>query len=237
MTKSGKAGRKAGAVGRKAASVDRALTHAAARHDDGAMLRAVGAASELADQPPLIALASATIAAGALLRRPGVARTGVRMLASHLLATGIKTVIKRSVDRTRPAKAIERGRSKFAHGHSRDHDETSFPSGHTAGAVAVARAVAVDAPRTGLAAQAAAVAVGAVQMPRGKHYISDVAAGAAIGWVAEKLASAALRRTEAAVTRRLARSRTDGEPAGPPPGSLSRLPRPSARPPGPSSPK
>ncbi len=47
----------------------------------------LGTASEVADQPPLIGLSLATMAAGAALRRPRLLRAGVRMLASELVAT------------------------------------------------------------------------------------------------------------------------------------------------------
>lgn len=177
----------------KAAAADRRATHEAARRDDGPLLRAAGAASDLADQPPLIALSTATILAGAVLRRPVLLRTGVRMLASHLLATGVKTVLKNAVDRTRPSRALEEGHRVGKGTGSSDTTLNSFPSGHTAGAVAVAQAVAAESPRAALPLQAAAAGVAALQPSQGKHYISDVLVGAAIGWASERAVDAALR--------------------------------------------
>ncbi|MFN2473021.1 MAG: phosphatase PAP2 family protein, partial [Sphingomicrobium sp.] len=68
------------------------------------------------------------------------------------------------------------------------HDSSpynSFPSGHTAGAVAVARAIGRDYPGIRVPALALAAGIAAVQVPRGKHYVSDVLAGAFIGLAAD----------------------------------------------------
>ncbi len=182
-----------------AAHADRKATHQAAQARDTWPVRIAGAASEGADQPPLIALSLATIATGAALRRPNVVRGGVRMLAAHALATGIKTVLKTNIDRTRPLKALAEGHSIGKGTGTEDSDLNSFPSGHTAGAVAVAQAAARDMPALAIPARVAAGAVAAIQMPRGKHYISDVMAGAAIGLASEWAVSAAMRRGERAL--------------------------------------
>lgn len=198
MAKAKKAKDKARKAAKKALRVDTEATHRATRADDPLPVRLAGRASELADQPPLIALSAATIAAGLLLRRPVVLRNGVRMLASHLLATGAKTVLKGAVDRTRPSRAVVEGHHA---GKGRGTDDTSlnsFPSGHTAGAVAVAEAVAAGSPGVALPVRAAAAGVAALQPSQGKHYISDVAVGAAIGWLAERAADLALRAAERA---------------------------------------
>lgn len=157
----------------------------------------MGGASEIADQPPLVVLSVATIAVGALLRRRDIARTGVHMLLAHALATGGKTVLKRSIDRARPGKALEDGKAKVGASEGPDDsDYKSFPSGHTAGAVSVAEAIARTAPRLALPVRSAAGAIAAVQVPRGAHYPSDVLVGAAIGWTAERLATALLNIAE-----------------------------------------
>lgn len=189
---------------REAVRADRKATHHAARHRHNPLVEALGTASELADQPQLVALAAGTIAVGAASGRGSVVRTGVRMLASHLVATGIKTAIKRSVDRTRPATALATGHHRFEPGHSHDHDQTAFPSGHTAGAVAIAQAIARDHPGAALPVRLTAGAVGAIQPLRGTHYVGDVLVGAVIGWVGERLASAALDAAERALARRRA---------------------------------
>ncbi|MCC2978513.1 phosphatase PAP2 family protein [Sphingomonas sp. IC4-52] len=172
---------------------------AAAEHKPVALL---GAASEIADQPPLVALSVATIAAGLILRRRDITRTGARMLLAHALATGGKTILKRSIDRSRPARALLDGEAKVGAGKGADDTEfNSFPSGHTAGAVSVAEAVARTAPRLAWPARSGAAAVAAVQLPRGAHYPTDVAIGAVIGWTAERLADAIIDAAERGFNR------------------------------------
>lgn len=168
----------------------------------------LGAASEVADQPPLVSLSLVTIAAGALLRRRDVTRTGVQMLLAHAIATGGKTILKRSIDRSRPARALVDGEVKVGAGKGTDNtDFNSFPSGHTAGAVSVAEAIAHTAPGLAVPARASAAVVAAVQLPRGAHYPSDVAIGAVIGWMAERLAGFLLGEAERALDRMVRRPR------------------------------
>lgn len=173
------------------ALADRALD--AGRHP---LVRLAGKASEIADQPPLVALSAVAIVAGATIRSSTIARMGVRMLLSHALATGAKTLIKHSVDRTRPKAKQAKGYT-LASGGKHGPDLASFPSGHTAGAVAIARAIGRDLPETAILGAVGATAIGAIQIPRGKHYLSDVLVGAAIGAVAEVIVSATMRRVEA----------------------------------------
>lgn len=120
---------------------DVAVVEAVAPARDTLVVRALGALSELSDQPPLIALSAGTFAVGLLLGRRRLAETGGRMLAAHLLATAIKSAIKARVVRTRPHLLVEEGDYRMHAGDENDHPVNSFPSGHTAGAVAVARAV------------------------------------------------------------------------------------------------
>jgi membrane-associated phospholipid phosphatase len=191
---------------KKLAKADRDITHDAARHRDTPVIKAAGALSEGADQPPLLLLGVGTMVVGAVLRQPVMLRTGARMLASEAVATGIKSIVKRSVDRTRPKEAIETGTHEFKPGDSTAHGDSSFPSGHTAGAVAVAGSLAKDVPVLGAPAYALASGVAAVQMPRGKHYILDTVAGAVVGFVAQRAANVAVRVGERAL-RRLVRQR------------------------------
>lgn len=164
-------------------------------------VKVLGEASEMADQPPLIALSAATLILGLALRRPAIATAGMRMLCTHLLATAIKTGVKRSVDRTRPHVLADEGRYSIEKGGSDDPRDNSFPSGHTAGAVAVAEAIARTFPQAAWPARAWAAAIAAIQIPRCSHYPSDIAAGAAIGMAADRV----VRLAEGAVRRRATR--------------------------------
>ena len=173
---------------RKAAKQEHRATIATQALIGSAITRALTPVAKAIDEPPLLALGIGTLALGAALRRPALARSGARMLASHLIATGLKTVMKASVDRVRPNAARDGSEIGAGHG-TDDSSRNAFPSGHAAGAVAVARAVGHDMPAVAVPAQLAAGVAGAGQVARGAHYATDVAAGAAIGWVAERLAS------------------------------------------------
>ena len=173
---------------------DRDVTLKVAEHRDRPAVKAVGFLAEIGDQPQLVATSIGTTVIGLIARRPDMIRGGVRMLAAHAAATFVKSAIKSSIDRTRPAKAIEDGKARFEPGDSDDHEQTSFPSGHTAGAVAVARAAARDIDGAGAPAAVITGMVAAAQPINGKHYLSDLVVGAAVGWIAEALVSAVFDR-------------------------------------------
>ncbi|MEU3342332.1 phosphatase PAP2 family protein [Streptomyces sp. NPDC006668] len=78
-------------------------------------------------------------------------------------------------------------------------DSSSFPSGHTAAAVAFAGAVTPVWPAAGAACGISALMVAAERVHSGAHYPSDVAAGGVIG-----LAAAALVRAAPHLLRRRA---------------------------------
>lgn len=168
-------------------TLDREVAEAAAPIRDTRAIKAIGFVSELGDQPPMRVICAGVIGAGLLRRDRKLARAGVRMLLSHSLATWAKILIKHQVDRTRPKFLEEEGEVGLKRGHSRDKEQSSFPSGHTAGAVSAAGTFAKDYPEHALYAWGVSGAIAVAQVPRCMHYPSDIAAGAAIG-----LASAAL---------------------------------------------
>jgi membrane-associated phospholipid phosphatase len=149
--------------------------------------RALGHMSDIADQPPMLTLGALVLTGGLLTGQRRVAETGGRLLASVALATAIKTVVKHMVVRTRPHVLADQGRYETGWLGPTDGPHSSFPSGHTADAVAAARALARVYPEAKLPAYAAAVAVAVIQIPRCAHYPSDVTAGAAVGIAAEAL--------------------------------------------------
>lgn len=171
--------------------VDVDAARAAARHRHHPLVKTLGAFSELADQTQLTALCGAVIAGGMIAGRSDIARTGVRMMAAHLLANTVKRGIKNRMRRTRPAEMVKRRDYEFEPGETEGGHDTSFPSGHTAGAVAVAGIVARDRPDLAPVAAGLAVLIAGVQIPRARHYPADVLAGAALGlaaaWVADRL--------------------------------------------------
>ncbi|WP_258056087.1 phosphatase PAP2 family protein [Streptomyces sp. Ru62] len=77
-------------------------------------------------------------------------------------------------------------------------DSSSFPSGHTAAAVAFTAAVVPSWPLAGALCAVPAALVAVERVQSGAHYPSDVAAGAAVGlvsaWLVRHLPQLALRR-------------------------------------------
>ena len=76
-------------------------------------------------------------------------------------------------------------------------EKQSFPSGHSAGSVAVACAFGAEYPEYRWPALAAAGAVALVQIPTCAHYPSDVAAGSAVGALSERALALAGRGLKA----------------------------------------
>jgi membrane-associated phospholipid phosphatase len=157
-------------------------------------MRALGAASEIGDQPPLMAISAAVLAYGIFAGDRRATGAGGRMLGALLLATGVKAGLKRLVSRTRPNVLLDEGRYEVRPLGPDEGPWHSFPSGHTAGSVAVARAAGRIYPEARLAANAAAAAIALIQVPRGAHYPIDVAAGALIGLGAEAVVDAVASR-------------------------------------------
>jgi membrane-associated phospholipid phosphatase len=148
-------------------------------------VKALGEVSDFSDQEPIYAGAAAFLTVAAVMRDGPTWRAGTRIIAAHLFATALKKVIKSVVDRTRPDAAAKLGRYVFREGQRKDSDYSSFPSGHTAGALAVALAAGRDYPGGRRPALGLATAASVAQVIRSKHYVSDVVVGAAIGWGAE----------------------------------------------------
>jgi membrane-associated phospholipid phosphatase len=112
-------------------------------------------------------------------------RAGARMLLAREAATLVKNVFKTNIDRTRPRSATSRRDKKARKGTSSAKEQSSFPSGHSAGAIAAARAVSREYPEYGVAVTTAAALVAASQVPRCAHYPTDVAAGILLGLAVE----------------------------------------------------
>lgn len=163
--------------------------------------RMLGVVGELGDEPPLTALSGGLLGAGWLRDDPRMTRAGLRMLAAHLAAIGAKTAGKDTIDRTRPERLLKGGkkgkkgkRYRMEAGGSKRSELRSFPSGHAAGAVAVARAFGREYGEHRGQAMGAAAAIGALQIVRRAHFPSDVVAGTALGLGAEAVTGAALDR-------------------------------------------
>jgi membrane-associated phospholipid phosphatase len=181
----------------KALAVDNAAAKAARRGEDSAWVKALEPVADLGDQPQMRILCGSVIAVGLIGGDRRLLKAGVRMLAAHTLATLAKDFVKRRVDRTRPRSAGKSGKdARPRPGRNEAKEETSFPSGHSAGAAAVARAFARDYPEHAFPAYGGAAVVALGQIPRCAHYPTDVGAGVAIGLVSEALVDVAFRLGE-----------------------------------------
>ncbi len=174
-------------------SIDAQTRESVLPHRKSAPVKALSWYSEIGDQPQLRSVAGALLAGGAIRSDWRMARAGARMLLAHQLATAAKNFVKKRVDRSRPRSAGEGGH-EMTLGRSEAKEETSFPSGHSAGAVAAATAFAREYPEHKALAYSAAGAVALAQIPRCAHYPTDVGAGAAIGALSEVIIDRLLRR-------------------------------------------
>jgi undecaprenyl-diphosphatase len=173
--------------------VDREARDAARPYADTAPVQALSWLSELGDQPQMLTLSGGVLALGVVRGDGRMMRAGGRMIASHLVATWAKNFVKLRVDRTRPRSAGGREDHKPKLGRDDSKEETSFPSGHSAGALAVAQAFARELPEYRGAALAGAGLIALAQVPRCAHYPTDVGAGLAIGWASELAVDGATR--------------------------------------------
>ncbi|MEV6202469.1 phosphatase PAP2 family protein [Streptomyces sp. NPDC051771] len=130
--------------------------------------------------------AAAVMAAWGGGRGRRAAAAGVAgMAVAQVIANGVAKPI---VERRRPPK--EWFRDEDVEGRP---NSSSFPSGHTAAAVAFACSVTPTWPRAGAACAMPTVLVAIERVHSGAHYPSDVAAGAGIGLAAAAAVRAAPR--------------------------------------------
>jgi membrane-associated phospholipid phosphatase len=153
-------------------------------------MRALDLLSKIGDQPQLRLIAGGLIIAGTFLNKDRLVRAGARMLIAHEAATVVKDAVKTNIDRRRPRSAGTNGAKKPKKGNHTGKEQTSFPSGHSAGAIAAARAFSREFPEYGIAAVGLAGSIAACQIVRSAHYPTDVAAGVTIGLASETLTNA-----------------------------------------------
>jgi membrane-associated phospholipid phosphatase len=172
---------------------DLALGLQLARFRDHPAVKAAAKAGDLSDQEPLYAATGLTLALGLALRDRRLTEAGGRMLAAVVLSALMKRWVKGAVTRTRPHVVMDGGRYESDLGGDEEKRRQSFPSGHTAGAAAAARALSRVYPDAGLACVGAAAIVGLIRVAKGAHYPLDVAAGAVVGLAAEAVVDLAAR--------------------------------------------
>jgi undecaprenyl-diphosphatase len=161
---------------------DRSLTRRAACRIPPGVGKVLSAVEEAAESTKLWCGAAAAMAwLGGWRGRRAAAAGLAALTVAQLVSNGL---CKQLADRPRPPKEW------FPHDEVHDRPgSSSFPSGHTAAAVAFTAAVAPTWPAVGALCALPAAMVALERVQSGAHYPSDVAAGAAIG-----LASARLTR-------------------------------------------
>lgn len=152
---------------------------------DSPLVAALGVLSKVGDQPELRLISAGLVLAGTFGGSDRLVRAGARMMIAHEIATMAKHSLKTNIDRTRPRSANDRAEKKPRKGKHKTKELSSFPSGHSAGAIAAARSFSREYPEYGAAAVGVATLVALVQIPRCAHYPTDVGAGLAIGLGAE----------------------------------------------------
>jgi membrane-associated phospholipid phosphatase len=158
---------------------------------DHPVVKALAGLAEIADQTPAVT-AGALMLAYALLRRDArLGEAAIRLVAAILVTTVLKMAVERAVARTRPNAVLGGRPYSRKRGGSRKRARQAFPSGHTADAVAAARALSRAYPDLALPLGGAAALIALVQVPAGAHYPSDLAAGALIGLLGEEAAQRA----------------------------------------------
>ncbi|CAL9593418.1 hypothetical protein SUDANB6_05306 [Streptomyces sp. enrichment culture] len=167
-------------------AVDGALYAAVAATPTPTLDRALRRLSHAADHSKIsLAIAACLALGGPRSRRAALAGAGAVALAS----ASANLLGKRLVRRARPDREAARvtvGR------HVPMPTSASFPSGHTASAVAFAVAVGVVLPGAAVPLGALASAVAYSRVHTGVHYPGDVAAGAVLGVASATTALAAV---------------------------------------------
>ncbi len=165
---------------------DHRLTRRIAAWDSPAARGLLPAVEEAAEHTKLWWAAAVVMAAGGGRRGREAAAAGLLAMAwAELLSNG---VAKQLVERRRPPAEW------IPHGDVTDRpDSSSFPSGHTAAAVAFTAAVAPGWPWAGAACAVPTAMVAVERVHRGAHFPSDVAAGAVIGAAAAAMVRKAPR--------------------------------------------
>jgi membrane-associated phospholipid phosphatase len=175
---------------------DRSLTKRIAADAPPGVHQALSIAEELARGSKLWCAAAAVMACTGGRRGRTAAATGLASLAAaQLISNG---VCKQLVQRRRPPKEW------IPHDEVEDRpDSSSFPSGHTAAALAFTAAIIPIWPSAAALCAVPAAMVAVERVQSGAHYPSDVTAGAAIGLTSACLTHRLTRHLTLRMTHRL----------------------------------
>jgi membrane-associated phospholipid phosphatase len=157
-----------GAVAAGAYQVDHSFNARLRSHYD-AVNKTFAAAKYVGNTPEQVALSLGTYAYGRIFNAPKASHLGMDLLRAQLVTTALVQPIKFATHRERPDGS----------------NAQSFPSGHAA--VTFAGATVLERHlgwRKAIVAYAAATYVAASRLHDNRHYLSDVAFGAAVGTIA-----------------------------------------------------
>lgn len=136
------------------------------------------------------ALAGGLYLVGGAAHHPEMHRAGLRALESLAISSVGTTALKIMVGRARPGDGRE---EDTFHPFRLSSTSWSFPSGHTSAVFAVAGALSSelghDHPWVPFVAYPAATWVGVSRIVDGRHWATDVLAGAVVGLLSSRLAS------------------------------------------------
>ena len=124
-----------------------------------------------------IGVAVGTMGLGAIIKKPEVTRTGVRVGVSVVGAGVVGQIMKLSIGRHRPSEADDQYTfSPFA-------GNSSFPSGHTLTAFAVSTTLAdaIDNTWADVGLYTLAAGTGVSRVIGNHHWVSDIVGGALVG--------------------------------------------------------
>jgi len=128
----------------------------------------------------LVVFSLVMLAIGYGSKRPAWKDAGWQSLIAHGLAALSATILKHAIGRPRP-RFMHAGNFEFSPAGGSGWD--SFPSGHAAAAFAVATVLATKVPRARWPILAVTLAIAVSRVASGSHYLTDVAAGTALGCV------------------------------------------------------
>jgi len=153
-----------------------------------------GAGNQLGESYVLLPAIGTTLAGGLLLDSPKTVDTALLSLKSLILATGTTTVLKYATQRRRPDEDAGNG---FWNGKGFSRDRDSFPSGHSTAVWSVATVIATQYSEEGWVpplAYGLATLTCYGRLHADRHWLSDVIAGALIGYTSGKMTTSTTPR-------------------------------------------
>jgi len=144
----------------------------------------------------LIIVSLVAMAVGFGLKQAVWKAAGWQSLLAHGLAGLFSNLMKHLIGRPRP-KFMHAGTVELSPVSGSGWD--SFPSGHAAASFAVATVFAIRFPKARWMILAAAGTIAVSRTLRGSHFLTDIAAGAVIGYLVGSIAANPLRRWRASL--------------------------------------